>query len=221
MVSVVALAIAACSGGDETTTAAGAGPTSQGGTGGSSVGLGGPGGEAGAAGGTAGSGGAAGQGGQGGTSPPCVDDDLAEPNEVEQDADLVQSDPVGDCDGDGYLLSGTIAGADDVDWFVYQGDDGFCVVNPSGELAADQPGARLCIFIECLQGDTEVGPCEAGESEDTSPDGLPGCCSTSSVELSGFNCTGTTNEDLWVYMRVDQPGGPADVCNEYDVTYHY
>jgi hypothetical protein len=150
-----------------------------------------------------------------------LDDDPAEPNEVEQDADLVQADPIGDCDGDGHVLGGIIDGAQDVDWFVYQGNDGICVVNPSGELSADLPGARLCVFIECLQGDTEFGPCPATASEDTSPDGLPGCCSTSSLDLDGFNCTGTTSEDLWVYMRVDQPGGPSGVCNSYTVTYHY
>ncbi|MEQ9322941.1 MAG: hypothetical protein RIF41_27495 [Polyangiaceae bacterium] len=172
------------------------------------------------AGGTGGTG--AGTGGTGGTGTgsTCTDIGLGEPNESEATAWPLKSSSIEDCDGDGDSFTGTI-GPGDVDWLFYEGDDTtFCIVNPERTLSQSQSGLRLCKFFECLSGQTEVG-CPSGTTPASSPEQRPGCCGTSGFEVSDLNCTGTADEHVYVYIRLDQPGGDASTCNDYSLAYHY
>lgn len=165
-------------------------------------------------------GGAAGGGAVGGG---CVEVGLGEPNEKESTAFELAQDPIDDCDGSGDHVRGVIAGADDVDWFVYSGNDALwpvCIVNPTRDFDASEPDLRLCVFFQCLSGDVEID-CPGGTTPSTSPAARPGCCSNDGFEVTGLNCGGTFDEDVYVFIRVDQPGASAATCSEYLVTYHY
>lgn len=162
-----------------------------------------------------------GGGGSGGMAPTCPDLGVGEPNENESNAFSLEATAISDCDGDGGTVSGTIAGAGDVDWFTYDGDDGAgCVVDPTRSLTQSESGLRLCKFFECLSGETERS-CPGGTTEETSPEGRSGCCGTAGFDVTDLNCTGTTDEHVHVYVRIDQPGANASTCNDYSLSYHY
>lgn len=171
-------------------------------------------------------GGVGGQGGEGGGGPVgggCPDTYLGEPNETESTAYWLSADPIDDCDGSGDHVSGVLSGADDVDWFVYPGNDALwpvCIVNPTRELDASEADLRLCVFFQCLAGETQLS-CPGGTTAVTSPEARPGCCSNDGFEVNSIGCGGTFDDDTYVFIRVDQPGATAATCSEYVVTYHY
>lgn len=172
-------------------------------------------------GGTGGTGAGTGAGTGGtGTGSTCNDIGLGEPNESEATAWPLQMGAIEDCDGDGDSITGTLAPGD-VDWFFYEGDDTtFCVVDPTRSFTQSQSGLRLCKYVECLNGNTELS-CPGGTSEDTSGQGRLGCCGMSGFDITDVNCSGTADEHVYVYIRVDQPGSGPQSCNDYTLSYHY
>ena len=162
-----------------------------------------------------------GAGGAGGNPPACPDLGVGEPNETENDAFPLKGSAISDCDGDGGTVTGTIAGMSDVDWFTYEGDDGIgCVVDPTRSFTQSGSGLRLCKFMECKSGDTEFG-CPSGTTGSTSPGGRAGCCGSSGFDVTDLNCTGTSDEHVDVYIRIDKPGANATTCDDYSLGYHY
>lgn len=150
----------------------------------------------------------------------CVDLGPQEPNDTEATAVELPEPNIDDCDESGSMLLGTIAGADDEDWFFFTGMDELCTVDPSRTVAADEDGLRVCKFLSCLSGDTEF-TCPAGTTDATSPDGLAGCCGGTEFVIDDLNCTFTIDDDAVVYIRIDHPGATATTCNGYNLSYHY
>ncbi len=156
----------------------------------------------------------------------CIDDtcqtfrcdaDMHEANEDESTAVFLGM--INDNDANGDTLSGSLHHPGDVDWYYYQGDDDITgQVNPSREVVSDG-GLRFCKFLECDNGLAETSfECPPGTDYALSPMARAGCCSDGTVELDGLNCTGVTEDNAMVYMRVDMPDGG---CVNYSVAYHY
>jgi len=163
-------------------------------------------------GGSAGMGGTGGTGGSGGTA--SCDDVDSEPNGSE--TAVVPLGTLTDCNG-AANVGGTLDGPGDADWYRFTGYDDYCWAEPSVTVA---PDARVCLFVECLSGETQV-TCPTGATADTSPEGRPGCCMTGALSVSDFNCTGTINDDVEVYVRVENPEAAVGSCEEYSLTYEY
>lgn len=167
--------------------------------------------------------GGSGHGGAGGQN--CADFGVGEPNESENTAHELTMAPIGDCDGEGGDISGTIAPGD-VDWFTYEGDDSLtCQVDPTRTFASGGD-LRLCKFAECVGAlANTVVNCPSGTSAEVSPQGRPGCCANEGFTLSGdllgndVNCTGTSDEHIFIYVRID--ASAADTCDDYTLAYHY
>ncbi len=158
----------------------------------------------------------------GGSGVPCSDQIISEPNESLAAAWKMTEDKVDDCasDSDPIRESGTIAGANDVDWFWYEGADGFgpCI-DPGRSLVQSGTGLRICKFLECLVGN-ETFDCPAGTSV-AQEDGRDGCCGTQDFDLADLDCSGTLDDAANVYIRIDQPGATADTCNAYTLSVDY
>jgi len=156
--------------------------------------------------------------GQGGA---CPDLGLGEMNQSEDTAFKLKTDAISDCDSSGDTVSGTIAGGDDIDWFYYEGNDQpGCFVNPWRGLSTDVSGLRLCVFFQCLNGDTSF-TCPSAITPTNSPHNRPGCCSTSGFEVDDLDCSGTWDEHVYVYMRIDDPNADPSTCADYVLSYHY
>lgn len=155
----------------------------------------------------------------------CLDDtcqtvceeDVFEPNDEE--AAATELGEINDNDDNGGVVSASLHHAGDVDWFRYSGNDDITGnVDPARELVASG-GLRLCKFLECENGlaETEL-ECPAGTDYALSSMARPGCCSSNGFGLPDLNCSGVTEDNAVVYMRVDQPE-PA--CVSYSISYHY
>jgi hypothetical protein len=156
-----------------------------------------------------------------GGAPPCVDAGVGEPNETEDAAHALKPTAIDDCDSSGDTVSGTLKGASDVDWYRYEGNDtALCVEDAERKVAQSESGIRVCKYIECVTGLTEV-TCPNGTTNDKSPLGRLGCCAPGGFTIDTFNCTGTLDEHVYVYIRVDQPSATAATCNDYQLDYHY
>ncbi len=145
------------------------------------------------------------------------DGDVFETNESEDQAtDLGQ---INDNDSNGAVVAGSLHSVGDVDWYFYLGDDDFTGnVDPARSVVASG-GLRLCKFIECDNGLAETEfECPAGSQYALSPMARPGCCSSGSIELPDLNCTGVSEDNSTVYIRVDQPD---EACVTYAISYHY
>lgn len=146
----------------------------------------------------------------------CEDDEWGDIT-TEDDAHLLGT--IDDDDDNGGNVLGVLTGPDDVDWFRYNGDDSFLdSVDPFRTIAASAD-VRFCKFAECVEG-LEITEFECGEgaTATTSPDGRPGCCAESVIHVPDANCSGTTSDDMTVWVRVDQ----ADAaCVQYAFDYHY
>lgn len=154
-------------------------------------------------------------GGAGSTEECDQEADLFEPNESESNAH--DYNEIDDCDGSAILAAGSLLEGD-VDWFSYTGNDTLgCLTNPAATVTSDAP-VRVCQFVECLEGDLEL-TCEAPATEETSPDGVPGCCADTEVSLN-IGCGGSlTAEDAQIAIRVDKP--PTPVCASYELLFHF
>jgi hypothetical protein len=151
----------------------------------------------------------------------CVDIGLGESNQSEDTAFKLKAEAISDCDGAGDSVSGTIAGADDIDWFFYEGNDQMgCVVNPTRGMSTAFSGLRLCVFFQCLNGTTTL-TCPSSTTAATSPHNRIGCCGSAGFEVEDLECSGTWDEHVYVYMRVDDPAATAETCSDYVLSYHY
>ncbi len=140
----------------------------------------------------------------------------AEPNNTIPSAALLAS--IDDCDSSGSSFKGVAAGSGDPDFWHYLGSDKFgCSVDP---FASTKSPVRLCVFVACSAGTTEVKKCSKGTPA-TSPGGLPGCCTEGPGDvLVEHSCPLLgTDDGADVFMRVDAPG--ATTCVPYDVSYHF
>ncbi|MEX1362000.1 MAG: hypothetical protein AB1Z98_02675 [Nannocystaceae bacterium] len=145
------------------------------------------------------------------------DGDVFEANDDESTAYFLGM--IDDDDDNGGIVSASLNYPGDVDWFSYQGDDDFLSnVDPARELVSSA-GLRLCKFIECDNGlENTVFECPAGTDYAFSPEGRVGCCSSGGIALDDLNCSGVTEDNAMVYLRIDQP---AEDCVTYSVSYHY
>ncbi len=126
---------------------------------------------------------------------------------------------IDDDDDNGGTVMGVLTGPDDVDWFRYDGtDEILSVVDPLRTIVSSAP-VRFCKFANCPDGlgETEF-PCEDGAVATTSPDGRPGCCAESLIHVPDANCSGTIDDDMAIWIRVDQP---EDACVTYAFDYHF
>lgn len=145
------------------------------------------------------------------------DGDVFEDNDDESSpTDLGE---INDNDDNGGIVSASLHHPGDVDWYRYQGDDDFTGnVDPARELVSSA-GVRLCKFLECDNGLAETEfECPAGTQYALSTMARPGCCATGGVALPDLNCTGVSEDNAAVYIRVDQG---EEACVTYSVSYHY
>lgn len=145
------------------------------------------------------------------------DGDVFEPNDDE--AAPTDLGEINDNDDNGGIVSGSLHHPGDVDWYRYQGDDDITGnVDPARELVASA-GVRVCKFLECDNGlgQTEF-ECPAGTQYALSTMARPGCCASDGIALPDLNCTGVSEDNAAVYIRVDQG---EDACVTYSVAYHY
>lgn len=139
----------------------------------------------------------------------------SEPHETQQTSFSLGE--ITDADDDGGFVCGTVKGAADVDWYTYAGVDAFLnVVDPSRSLIAEADAARLCVYIQCDKGGTQVG-CAAPDTADTAPNGAKGCCGFGVVSPS-LNCNGL-DDSARVWIRVDNPDMLA--CVPYRLDFHF
>ena len=126
-------------------------------------------------------------------------------------------DTINDCDSNGSIVHGTLEGSGDNDWFTFRGEDDLgCSVNPNFGLYSPED-AMLCAYFLCDNGGDNVS-CPSDATEDTSPEGMSGCCTDSKFLETGLNCKGM-DDSSQVYIHVYAPDNTA--CQLYDVQYHY
>ncbi len=149
--------------------------------------------------------------------PSACDVDLLEPNDEEAMPTLLGE--ISDDDDDGGSIFGTLDGPDDVDWYRYTGDDDILSNVDPARFVKATGGLRLCKFAECEGGiaDTDF-ECPAETEAATSPLGRPGCCAPAGIVLGDANCTGVLEDNMQVFMRVDQA---EDACTAYELIYHF
>jgi hypothetical protein len=149
------------------------------------------------------------------TGPSCGDLE-SEPNDAaDQALDLGE---FSDC-GDGASFSGRLSTTQDVDWWVYFGNDdvGPCV-EPKRPVVDATSGLRICKFFECDNGNEASVACSAGAELASSPGGLPGCCSLGPFDVQ-LDCGGFTDDDTAnVYLRIDSASEP---CTDYVVQFEF
>jgi hypothetical protein len=176
---------------------------------------------AGGSGANGGFGGAGANGGSGGTNP-CPNDGPGEPNNTEGSAtQLAGVDD--DCDGSGKGVSAVLSGGTDADWYFYDqaSDSALCNVDPDRDWSQTPGGQlRVCKFIECQNGEVPGFSCPSGTTDAASPSGRPGCCGSLPFEF-GVSCVFIGSDLLRVYVRVDEPGAPANNCNGYTLNYAF
>lgn len=149
--------------------------------------------------------------------PTCAMEESEPNNSLPSALNLKEID---DCDGSGSSFKGVVSGGTDSDFFHYKGNDKVgCVVDASASTKT--AGVRLCVYVTCAAGTTELKSCKKGTRE-TSPGGVQGCCNIGPGEVvveHGCPLVGTS-DSADVYMRVDAPGG-GSACTAYDVSYHF
>ncbi len=137
-------------------------------------------------------------------------DPFPEPNNTQ--ATALDLGIIDSCDGSQQSEDGVLKG-NDIDWFRYYVDDGFCFVDPLRQITSDGQ-ARLCKYFECdTSPATTTVTCPAGTQADTAPQGQPGCCGLTMFEPE-INCG-----DTYVWVRIDKPS--AQTCVSYTFTYRF
>jgi hypothetical protein len=157
---------------------------------------------------------------------PCEDlwELTAHTNDIENNATALASLPVDDCAPE-EPVSGLLDGADDVDWYSYQGADSSCIVNPRQHVSNASASVRLCAFLACV--DSSAGTfftCPSGTVESQSPDGRSGCCGTGTdvdIEFNDLDCMSSNDDSAFVFLRVDDPAGDPTTCTSYTLRYTY
>ncbi len=103
------------------------------------------------------------------------------------------------------------------DWFTFMGGESFgCQEQPGAEVTADVD-LEVCLFIQCLEGNTVGIDCAGGGRTTTSPDGVEGCCDTNQAGIDDYDCSGMfTGKDLDAWISV---GSDERVCVDYALMY--
>lgn len=152
----------------------------------------------------------------------CTDYGVGEKNDTE--ATSYDIGGISDDDDDGATICGVIASGGDVDWYRYEGYDGFLTVVDPTRQVNDVFSGVICAYFAC-NGGTASFACPDGTASGTSPNGLPGCCLATDAQHTGFSlpdieCEGTViDDDITVLMSV-AGGGPLG-CSPYQLAYHY
>lgn len=151
----------------------------------------------------------------------CTDYGVGEPNNDEASAYPIGY--VGDVDSQGFTVCGVLSGAGDVDWYQYDGSDGFGVVDPTQGVSSVL-GTELCTYAKCKSGTVKF-TCPDDTTPSTSPSGLPGCCAATSstnqgFQLLGSTCLGTVQSDsMSIVMSVARVSGA--LCTPYQLEFHF
>ena len=144
----------------------------------------------------------------------CLDSGL-EPNDSPGTAELQDRDAPYVCDGYSQIVTGTLDGPDDVDWFSIPSTD--TDANGCDHYAnIDIAGARVCIFAECAVVGELTSVCIEG-TPTMSPTGAPGCCSTVGAGSLQFECDADSSTSIDAQVRVDQ----GTVCEQYNAVYEH
>lgn len=139
----------------------------------------------------------------------------AEPHETQATAHSLGE--ITDADASGSFACGTVVGGGDVDWYTFSGVDAFLnMVDPSRTLVTENDAGRLCVYLQCDNGQTTVS-CGANDTADTAPLGQKGCCGYGTVS-PGLNCAGL-DDSAKVWIKVDNPDMLA--CVPYRLDYHF
>jgi len=147
----------------------------------------------------------------GGSGGDCVNDS-DEPNHNE--ANAVYLGMIEDDDSQTFRVDAKLAN-NDVDWWYYDGEDTFGYQVDATVSAAADGQIQICQYAECP---SVTFTCPVGSSDDVSPDGRAGCCTTE-VSLSySPNCAGSS-DDATIYLRITKPSGFT--CVTYSLDIHY
>lgn len=153
----------------------------------------------------------------------CTDTGPGEPNDTPATAHVLQ--PINDQDlfQNWPHVCGVLAGANDVDWYMYNGHDEGGIVDPGRHFPTDVE-LQVCVFFQCEKaGDTPKFSCPAATSSAKPVDGMPGCCGTSpfKVVLDCLPSGGLFGDDnASVFLRVSKPSDGLQ-CLPYELRYHY
>ncbi len=151
--------------------------------------------------------------------PTCTDTGVGEPNDTEGQAHDLGTIDDKDLGEKWPSVCGVLAGAKDVDWFVYRGRNSSSgIVDPHRKFVANA-GLSVCAFFKC---DVPAASfeCPAGTTKATSPGGLPGCCGDKPFTVDLKCADGKQGEpNARVFVRVQQKG--AAECTPYALQYHY
>lgn len=148
-------------------------------------------------------------------------DDVDGDNETPDDATLLDEQA---CEAEPATFDGVIVDVDDEDWLtltgVYTGNAQCGNDDPITSLSLDDDALVVCGYLACNDGNPIILDC--GEGTDASaPDGAPGCCGGSSVQLT-FNCAGATDESgtILVHVSADDPVdcAPYELTVDFDAT---
>jgi hypothetical protein len=151
-------------------------------------------------------------------APTCADSEQ-EPNNSVPSAVPLRATEITDCDNQGGTFKGVVAGGTDVDFFHYHGKD-TALCRTDVTASTKSPGVRLCAFVVCYKGTTEIKSCPKGTPA-TAPGGVNGCCADANgdVEVEHTCPLIGADDTADVYMRLDAEGATA--CMPYEVSYHF
>ena len=124
-----------------------------------------------------------------------------------------------DCDNNEKIVSGTMNGAVDVDFYKFNVSDKFgCLFQPHFE--AKTAATEVCVFVSCGSGAATINSCAGGVAA-TSEIGLKGCCASGPANVTpDWDCPGFTDDDsAQLFVRVRQPSAKA--CLPYSWSYHF
>lgn len=151
-------------------------------------------------------------------TPPNCPQERSEPNNTEENApNLGDFD---DFNPNFETVDGRLPAASDEDWFSYTCDDNALgQVDMAYEMDTNIP-VRVCQFIDCDIANNPTVVCPDNSTAETSPNGLPGCCSLQpSLSVEDIDCSPDDNDDSGtIYVRVDMPA--QDMCVSYDLGVH-
>lgn len=144
----------------------------------------------------------------------CEDESGSELNETQLTAHSLGT--ISDADASGSFVCAVLDGAEDVDWYTFNGNDVLLnYVDPTREVLSDF-NHRICVYITCDNGQPSIG-CGGDETKDVAPMGQPGCCGVGHVSPS-LDCQGT-DDSATIWVKVENVDGLA--CVPYELTYHF
>ena len=152
-------------------------------------------------------------------APPPADECIDKDDSGSSETLAKQLPATDDCDNDEKIVSGTMNGAVDVDFYKFNVTDRFgCLFQPHFE--AKTAATEVCVFVSCGSGAATINGCEGGVAA-TSEIGLKGCCASGPANVTpDWDCPGFTDDDsAQLFVRVKQPTGKA--CLPYSWSYHF